>query len=247
MSTGSQPPHEPADRIVHGDGQALGTPSDIEAAVDVALRYLDDPDSLAANLPPAARLLLESITASRADDIGFDMVARVPSGDIEPPPLAQDCLAVALGLVPMEQAALAGSRLKAARQRAGLKPSEVAAGLAKAGHDVTSGEILRWEGATVIPVTASLFEAIAKLLRVTASALNASVAPAVPASLAASEQFRDLIKRWAAHTSQTLAAAQSALLQVAVAPARRGTDADDDTILAALNAYVEAHLDDQGQ
>jgi hypothetical protein len=243
VSTGPHSPHNPADSAANSDNarQDTGTAPDIDEAVDVALRYLDDPAGLPADLSPTARLLLESITAARGDTPGFASTTRPPARDIEPPPLAQDSLAVALGLVPEAQASMSGERLRLARQRAGLKPSQLAAGLAAGGHDIRSGEILRWESAGTIPVTPTLIEAIATLLRVPASALGHSTTPTVPASLAASGQFRGLVRRWAAHTSQTLAAAQSALLQVAVAPARRGTGSDDETVIAALRAYVDAH------
>jgi len=214
---------------------------EINEAVEAAIKYLDDPGSVAPDLSPTARRLIESIAAGRADRTS----TAIESLDDHPglPPLEQDSLAVALGLVPVDQTILSGPHLKKARQKAGLKPSAISRQLTAAGHQVTAGEVQRWENATTVTIAPSVMHALAIALRVPANDLAGGEAPAVPLGLAMSKQFRDLVRRWAEYTNDTLVAAQTALLQIAAAPARRGTSEDDAAVIAALQVFVDSHIE----
>jgi transcriptional regulator with XRE-family HTH domain len=229
--------NQPDDDVNSDNGDSVSP--DIDEAVEAAIRYVDDPDHVPTDLSRSARLLIQAIAAGRADQATFDAIGSrrdVPA----PPPLEQDPLAVALGLVAADHLTLSGARLKEARQKAGLKPSVLARQLAAAGHPITAGELQRWENDAAVTISTPAMQTLALALHVPVSELSSGGAPAVPPGLAMSRQFRDLVRRWAEHTNDTLIAAQTALLQVAAAPARRGTARDDAAIIAALQAFVDA-------
>lgn len=228
----------------HADDRIAPATADLNDAVDAAINYLDDPHGLPDDLSYTARSLIESIAAARADQDAFDTV-RDPLTPFVAPPLAEDPLAVALGLVPPPGGNLSGSLLKAARQNAGLKPSALARLLTEQGHAVRAGEIARWETSEAVPLAAPKIQAIALALSVSPSDLVDDESSVVTLGLAMSKQFRELVRRWASHTNQTLAAAQTALMKVAAAPARRGTSRDDAAVIASLDAFVNARIGEE--
>lgn len=247
MNSGVRPPSDsssrPGEDPLEQDGP---TPSaDVQEAVEVALRYLDDDVVPPTDLSPTARDLLEAIAAARSDHAGFSRLAHSAEDEVQAPPRDQDSLAVALGLVTAGQVSVSGPALRNARQRSGLKPSDVARHLTQLGQPTTPGEWLRWEGVAGVPLAPAKLAAIAAALRTTSASLQPTAATAVSTGLAVSRQFRTLVHRWARHTEQSLAAAQMALMQVAAAPSRRGTAQDDEAVIAALQTYVDAHVSDQ--
>lgn len=239
MNIQSGGPHQQDDA---DNGNEDGSPSpEITEAVEAAIRYLDDPGFIAPDLSPTAHRLIESIAAGRADwtSTAIESLKHHP----EPPPLDQDSLAVALGLVRVDHAILSGPHLKKARQKAGLKPSAISQQLTVAGYQVTAGELQRWENDTAVTISPSLMDALAVAVGVPANGLTGDTTPALPLGLAMSQQFRDLVRRWAEYTNDTLVAAQTALLQFAAAPARRGTAHDDAAVIAALQVFVDSHIE----
>src|SRR5262245_13473643 len=89
----------------------------VTEAVEAALRYLDDPRTaleVSEDAPAEVRVLLQAIAAARYDDVALDHLTGTAA--MVDPPLSEDPLAVALGLVAPEHPILAGLALKAARQ-----------------------------------------------------------------------------------------------------------------------------------
>lgn len=239
MNTRRSSPQPPDNEFSPHD--STSNTRDVDEASEAAMQYLDDPNHVPTNLSPAARRLIEAIAAGRNDQATFDRVARQLDEIPDPPPLEHDSLAVALGLVSSDHVTLSGPQLKKARQKARSKPSVVANQLRASGHAITAGELQRWENEAAVTISSSVMNAIAAVLNVTAAALSTQSSPTVSYGLAMSRQFRHLVRRWAEHTHKTLIAAQTELLQVAAAPARRGTARDDAAVIAALQSFVDAH------
>jgi hypothetical protein len=214
---------------------------EVTEAVEAVLRYFDDPATaleVPDDAPEAVRVLLQAVAAARHDDAALE---HLYTGEppVELPPLSDDPLAVALGLAPRQHTTVSGAALKAARLRANVKISQLAQKLTEAGHEVRTGQLQRWEVAASVPVDPELLTDLAGILRVDESRLLANTDAA--GDLALTPRFRDLAKRWAALSGLTITAAQRFLLTKAALPARRGTAFDNDTALAALNAFVEEH------
>jgi len=168
----------------------------VTEAVDAALRYLDDPSTafdVPEDAPTEVRALLQAVAAARHDDAALDHLTE-GLATVDPPPLSEDPLAVALGLAAPEHPVLAGLALKAARQRARLKPSDLAARLAAAGHHVRTGQLVRWETTSGVPVEPAVLTALAKALGVNEAQLRAASEP--DSGLTRSQQFLELVKRW---------------------------------------------------
>jgi hypothetical protein len=89
------------------------------------------------------------------------------------PVLADDPVALMLGLVPDPASVVGGPKLKQARQRAGLKLPQLSDRLRTRGWNVTTGECLRWE---MVPAALppALVTAIADELNVSDTALLAT-------------------------------------------------------------------------
>ena len=145
-----------------------------------------------------------------------------------PPPLADDPLARALGLVPDPRQRLDGQQLAQARKNRGLKASQLADLLTSRGWDVPARTVVRWEMADSADIAPALLAAIAEVLGVPAERLAASaadpgpVAEEVEAALRTT-RFAELAARWAAKAGLTVESAQAALRQTMVlATARRG-------------------------
>ena len=81
----------------------------------------------------------------------------------EPPPLPEDPVAAMLGLVPDPEIALDGKALAAARKRAGLSVSGLAAKMADRGWDVTSRDVFGWESNKNAPQVPAVINALASI------------------------------------------------------------------------------------
>lgn len=242
----NQPPHgdgpstEPSSAADDFHRQTKNN-STVDSVVEAALRYLDEPSTaleIGPDTAPQARALVEMIAVVREDHVALEHI-RSGEPPIVAPPLADDPLAVALGLVPPEHAVLSGPALKSARQRAGVKPSELARRLSERGHMVRPGDLQGWENADSLPVSPGLLAAIASSLGIDEPRLTDVFEG--PLSLVTSRGFRSLVKRFAAVARLSLAEAQTSLLAAVAAPARRGTSFDDQQMLSALEAFVEEH------
>ncbi|MGW5744709.1 hypothetical protein [Amycolatopsis sp. NPDC003861] len=217
------------------------------AAAEAGARYLDDPSTaleIGPDHPADVRAMVLMLATARNDVVTLNHL-RSGAAPVAPPPLEDDALAVALGLVPSQQAALSGPALRAARQRKGLKASQLAKAVTDAGHPVRSGELQRWEGATSIPMPAETLGAFATALGVSVTSL--SDATEVPSAYASSRRFHRLVERLARCLKIPLVLAQTQLLANAAAPARRGQGYTDDHVLNALEEYVEEHERREGK
>ena len=163
-----------------------------------------------------------------------------------PPPLADDPLARALGLVPDPRQRLDGQQLAQARKNRGLKASQLADLLTARGWDVPARTVVRWEMAASADIAPALLAAIAEVLGVPAERLAASaadpgpVAEEVEAALRTT-RFSELAARWAAKAGLTVESAQAALRQTMVlATARRGAHLTSEQWLTVLESLVES-------
>lgn len=166
--------------------------------------------------------------------------------DYVPPPLTNDPLAHALGLVPDPQRRLDGQQLARARRNRGMKPSQLADLLTARGWDVPAKTVVRWELATGADVAPALLAAIAETLGVPAERLATSVTDPGPAgeqveAALGTARFADLAARWAAKAGLTVESARAALRQTMVfATARRGAPLTAEQWLAVLESLVES-------
>ncbi len=168
-----------------------------------------------------------------------------------PPPLAQDPLAVALGLVPDPGRRLDGKRLTQARKSRGLNAGQVADALALRGWDVTTSTVVRWEMASRADIAPALLTALADTVGVAEDRLVDSKPATRPADVEvekalSSPRFARLAERWAAKVGTPLDAARASLQQtMTLATARRGDHLDAEQWLSVLEKLVEAGKGDR--
>lgn len=173
--------------------------------------------------------------------------------DYTPPPLHDDPLAVALGLIPDPTQALDGRKLAQARRARGLKTSQLAELLADRGWDTPQKTVVRWEMAGSVEIAPALLTALADELRVPADRLVTSVPTHNPAAqeietATALPRFADLAARWAAKAGLSLEGSRNALRQtMLVTTARRGKHLTADEWLAVLEGLIEAGSSEGGQ
>lgn len=182
----------------------------------------------------------------RARAIMAALHAAWRSAELEPPPLERHPLALTLGVVPDPAQPLSPRSLKAARQRAGLTVSALAAVLQARGWDTSTRDVAHWEqqSGAAAAVPPAVIKAIAEELQVDTSRLLGPPAP-LPADIravTATQRFRDLAHRWATATGLGIDEERGAfaLQRVMLATARRGDELGTDEWLAALDALVDA-------
>ncbi len=170
-----------------------------------------------------------------------------------PPPLHDDPLAIALGLIPDPARRLDGRKLAQARKARGMRPSQLADRLAARGWDTRTNALVRWELATGIDIAPALLIAIAEVLSVPAERLvstsseHSAAAKEVDAA-AAAPRFADLAARWAAKAGLSMDAARNTLRQtMVVATARRGDHLKADEWLIVLERLIETGDGEEGQ
>ena len=158
------------------------------------------------------------------------------------PPLVDDPVAAMLGLVPDRECSLNVRALTAARKRAGLKVSDLAARLRERGWDFQKNDVFRWETRTASDVAPAVIEAIANILDVRVdslvSASDSATAQDRLSSVRHHPLFEQLVDRWARvqHISRSVAAA--ALETRMAATVHRGEQPDPEQLLRALEALV---------
>ncbi|WP_328442730.1 hypothetical protein [Amycolatopsis sp. NBC_00438] len=211
------------------------------AAAEAGARYLDEPSTaleIGPDHPADVRAMVLVLATARDDAVAVEHL-RSGAAPVEPPPLDDDPLAVALGLVPAQQAALSGPALRTARQRKGMKASQLAKAVTELGHPLRPGELQRWESTPSIPLSIGTIGALATVLGASTESLSETVE--VPPAYVSSRRFHQLVERLARCLKIPLVLAQTQLLAKAAAPARRGQGYTDDHVLDALEQYVEEH------
>ena len=159
------------------------------------------------------------------------------------PPLEQDPLAAALGLVVDEQFSLDGRALARARKAAGVTVSGLASSLAAQSWTVRTGDVLRWETRSAGDVSPALIASIADTLRVSPDSIVLKPAPAASAPSAdvtSTDRFGALARRFAAVRGVPASMAASMLRSRGLATVHRGGPPDADSWLDSLEAFVAA-------
>lgn len=229
--------------MADNDHEMLGTLA--ELYLDYLSGARPEPPSLAGLTPAQQREIRASWELLLA--------SRQVTGDYTPPPLEEDPLALALGLVPDPARRLSGQRLKRARMRRRLPPSQLADLLTARGWDAATKTIVRWEMAGSADIAPALLTAIAEILHVPADELVTAVDDRDPAAeeiqaAMATPQFGELAKRWAARSGQSMGDARAALRRyMSVATARRGRQLTAEEWLAVVEDFIEARGQDEGR
>ena len=168
----------------------------------------------------------------------------------EPPPLPEDPVAAMLGLVPDPEIALDGKALAAARKRAGLSVSGLAAKMADRGWDVTSRDVFGWESNKNAPQVPAVINALASITGADPDRLRRRLGEdperARLAAVVASSAFKSLAERWARLQGTSISLATSALESRMVAAVHRGTPPEPDVLLETLETMVAAVEEPEG-
>ncbi len=156
-----------------------------------------DPASLT-RLPARERRLAERL----APFLAAATASTTPAG--EAPPLDQDPMAIALGLVAGPDDVLSAARFKVARQRVKLDIAQVASRLADRGWDVSTARALKWQQRDT-RMAPALLNVLAQTLSTTPAYLRASLAPSAVtlADLLRDETIAAVIEEWARETGRS--------------------------------------------
>ncbi len=190
---------------------------------------------------------LEPEVRRRADTVLAALDAAWHAGDFEPPPIAQDRTAITLGLVPDPSRALSGPALRAARQRAKLSVSDLAARLRDRGWDTQTSDVYQWEQkpAAAANVPPAVINALADEVRVPERNLATTPPPlrSDVAAVSATSRFHELARRWSTAMSLGSDAQAGAVLQqlMLAGAVRRGSELSTKEWLAALEALLQTH------
>lgn len=162
-----------------------------------------------------------------------------------PPALAEDPLAVTLGLVPDPARPLSGPALKRARMSAGHRVSELARALQARGWQIDVADVAAWERQSHHPVMPAIIAALSDELGATVESLCTAGPPRVDdvaSAVARTPRFRALSRRWAELTMlpDEVAAASSLRQLMTIGHARRGAELDVEQWLDVLEALVDA-------
>lgn len=217
------------------------TTDDDDARIQDTVRYLDGyHDRLA---PEASGPLLESVMAARGDLTGLDSMRRgINDHDDEIPPITEDSLAVALGIVAAHDDALSGRRLHRARTTRKLDLADVARSLELLGHYIAVNELERWEQTPETLVPTESLTALARVLNVAVSAITSARRLVPTPGIAMSARFRGLLRTWADYRHISLVHAQTELLEAVTGPTLRGGSQDDATVIDAIAAFVQSQM-----
>lgn len=160
-----------------------------------ALDLLGPDDRAAADdLQPWLALLVEH----GPDDNDRDVLTAMPALDL--PDLADDPVAVALGLVPDPTRPLSADALTRARKARGLRPTDVKAALIARGWEVSTAELARAERADTLQPPA-LLAALAAILGVDPGVLappREVVEPDWLTETLSDERIAEVLQQWAA-------------------------------------------------
>ena len=170
------------------------------------------------------------------------------AADLDLPPIDQDPVAQALGLVPApasDSVAVAGSRIRERRQTLGLNRSAFAAALSRAGWTPSLQELTLLERADAEVLPRSQASALANAL----STAIEDLAPAAGDPLAEfiawihSAEFDQIVARWATEAGRDPQAIAVEARSKMLAPARRSAGGGGRTEwLQTLQAILEAMI-----
>lgn len=201
---------------------------DVDVADALVLHFDgDDLSHVPAKVRRAVDTLAPFVAAARREQT--DLAAA------EVPPLDQDPIAIALGLVPGPADVLSPTRLRAARKRAHLKLTDVVAVMNARGWDLTPDSLFAWEQ-TPVPVAPALMTALAETVEVDPDELREPRVTVDDHSL----EFDDpsvvvAIAEWASSTGRSAASLQSQVRRsVQAAAARNRTTLDQAFVLKVI-------------
>lgn len=172
---------------------------ELERLIEAYVRYLEGTDerpNLAGNDPAVV---------AEASEL-FRLLDTTWAGDLGLPPLEEDPVAIALGLVDVpvkhETVTIIGAKVAAVRRRSGLRPSDVAKRLSESGHASRAKTIVGMEGASATEVSAMFLVALADALGCSSAELLAATDTEFDefASWIYSDDFRLEVANWAAET-----------------------------------------------
>ncbi len=176
-----------------------GSSVEVEGLVDAYIHYLEGDG----NRPDLTGL--QSETAAEAAEL-FRLLDATWASDIDLPPIEQDPVALALGLVPSTapQATswIAGPTVSAVRKRRHLRPSDVAKQLTQAGFPHNARSVVKLEEIPASEVNGAFLSALAQVFGCKPADLTQD-AEADLDSFAAwlrSEQFDQEVASWEAET-----------------------------------------------
>lgn len=174
-------------------------------------------------------------------------------GTYSAPEVTNDPVAAALGLVPDPEYRMDPAAFAKARAAARVKPTDLAAALARRGWPVTVRDVFTWETRTTADVSPALVRAVARELhtepdRLTTPragnhaplAVQQSKAATVAAKVAATSRFQNLVGRFAQLQGVSSPMAASALRSRMLMTVHRGDQPDEEQMLLSVEALVEA-------
>jgi hypothetical protein len=201
---------------------------DIDIADAIVLHFDgEDLSHVPAQVRRAVDTLVPFVAAARREQ------ANLAAAEV--PPLDQDPIAIALGLVPGPADVLSSTRLRAARKRAGLKLTDVVAVMNARGWDLALNSLFDWEQAPV-PAAPALIAALAETVGVAADELREPRVTVDDQSV----EFDDpsvvvAIADWASSSGKSTASLQSQVRRsVQAAAARNRTTLDQAFVLKVI-------------
>ncbi|WP_431842204.1 hypothetical protein [Calidifontibacter indicus] len=160
------------------------------------------------------------------------------------PPLERDPVAAMLGLVPDSSRALSRGALRQAMQAAGLKPSALAENLSERGWEVATRDVFNWQTRADASVPPALIQAIAEVTGTAADRLTVDRGDSPDhralQSVAGSPAFNALAERWARLRGTSISLGASALEARLAASVFRGSQPDEEQMLASLEDLITA-------
>lgn len=210
------------------------------------MKGLDDEDVEVILEMPAGPQRDEAIAL--LDDADRGLIARLDAVDefvrdslTSAPALALDPAAAILGLVPDASMQLDSAAFAQACRKRGLLPNALAESLRSRGWRVQPSDVFRWQTGGTSDVAPALILAVADLLAANPEELTSSspsVLDRITAIVMATQQFDELVARFARAQQTSVDIARSALRTRMLATVHRGDEAEPEQMLASLEALV---------
>jgi hypothetical protein len=160
------------------------------------------------------------------------------------PPLQEDPVAAALGLVPDATFRLDSTAFTQLCSRQGVKPTRLAARLRERGWTVEAADVFRWRTSVASDVSPALIRAIGEELGVSPDALVAAPATqptaldVVVERVTATKRFTDLVQRFALAQRISPSMANTVLRTRMLATVHRGEKPEAEQMLDSLETLV---------
>lgn len=161
--------------------------------------------------------------------------------DVELPALDEDVIALAVGLVPGPADVLSSTRLRAARKRAKLKITDVAAMMTSRGWELEPASVFDWEQ-TPVPLAPAIFTALAETIGTSVDEIREPrIAVDDPLVEFDDPSVVGAITDWAASSGRSAASLQLQVRHsVAAAAARNKTALDQVFVLKVIKVLRAA-------